>query len=156
MLVAEARCVVSIHVSTVLERKGADVFTVAPEATIASAAEQLESHNVGALVVSADGRSVEGIVSERDIARCLPRLGAKCLHLPVTEIMTPTVATCHPDDHIDELMAVMTERRIRHVPVVVDGALAGMISVGDVVKSRLDELEVQARSLEQYVTGSSP
>jgi CBS domain-containing protein len=144
-----------VHVSVILQRKGHRVITVSPDATIAEAADLLATHNIGALVASSDGQTVEGIISERDIARCLPRMGASCLERPVREIMTSVVATCTPDDSIDSLMATMTERRIRHVPVIVDGALTGVVSIGDVVKFRLDELEVQAEALQRYVTGSA-
>lgn len=144
----------SARVSTILERKGAEVATIAPDATLLDAAEAMTAANVGSLVVTTGERPVAGIVSERDVVRDLARHGAAPLDRSVSGAMTVDVVTCGPATTTDQLMATMTERRIRHVPVVADGALVGIVSIGDVVKSRLDELELQARSLEQYVTGS--
>jgi len=145
----------AVQVSVILQRKGAEVFTVSPDATVAEATRALADHSVGALPVSADGRSLDGILSERDVVRELARLGAECLQLPVAEVMTTEVTTCGPETTVDQLMAIMTERRIRHLPVLVDGALAGLVSIGDVVSSRLRELELHARTMEEYVTGST-
>ena len=145
----------SLQVSVILERKGAEVFTIAPDAMLLAAADELNKHRIGALIVSSDGRTPEGIVSERDVVRELARLGTGAVKRSVGEIMSTSVSTCTPDTTIDELMATMTEHRIRHVPVLVDGALAGIVSIGDIVKSRLDELEVQSATLEQYVTGGA-
>lgn len=144
----------SVRVSVILKRKGGDVVTVAPDASLSTAAAALTEHNIGALVVSADGRTVDGIVSERDIVRCVARFGPQCLEGPVSEVMSTEVLTCEPDSPVDDLMATMSGRRIRHMPVVDNGVLAGMISIGDVVKSRLDQLELQAEALERYITGS--
>ncbi len=145
----------AVQVSLILQRKGAEVFTVSPDMTVAEATRALAEHSVGALPVSADGRTLEGIVSERDVVRQLARLGAECLQLPVAEVMTTEVTTCGPETTVDQLMVTMTERRIRHLPVLVDGALAGVVSIGDVVSSRLQELELRARTMEEYVTGST-
>lgn len=144
----------AVAVSVILERKGADVITITPETTVSSAAQVLADHDVGALVVCGAGDSVVGIVSERDLVRLIARVGPACLQNPVSEVMTAEVITCGRDTTVDELMLTMTDHRVRHVPVVVDGTLAGIVSIGDVVKSRLDELEAHARTLEQYVTGS--
>lgn len=144
----------AVAVSVILERKGGNVITITPETTVAAAAQVLSDHDVGALVVCGAGDSVVGIVSERDLVRLVARSGPACLQDPVADVMTTEVITCGREETVDELMRTMTERRVRHVPVVVDGALAGIVSIGDVVKSRLDELEVHARTLEQYVTGS--
>lgn len=144
----------AVAVSVILERKGAEVVTVTPDVPLLSATRVMADNGIGALVVSADQRSVEGIVSERDLVRWLARYGTDCLQRPVSEVMTAEVWACSLETTVDELMATMTERRIRHMPVVVDGGLAGIVSIGDVVKSRLDELEFQAEVLEQYVTGS--
>lgn len=144
----------TVRVGVILDRKGDEVFTISPDASIAEATGTLKQHNIGALVVSADGRTVRGILSERDIVRRLAAAGADCLHETVGEVMTTQVTTCGRDRTADELMALMTNSRIRHVPVVEDDELAGIISIGDVVKSRMDELETKAQALEEYVTGS--
>lgn len=145
----------ALHISVILERKGTDVFTIRPDAMLLAAAEAMSKHNVGALVVSADGRTVDGIVSERDLVRDLARLGTGAVKRTVSDVMSTDVTTCTPDATVDELMAAMSERRIRHVPILRDDVLAGIVSIGDVVKMRLDELEVEKQSLEQYVTGSA-
>ncbi len=144
----------SVPVSVIVDRKGSEVVTIPAEASLLTAAEMLTTHNIGALVVSSDGRTVEGVISERDLARQVARVGAAALDLTVAEAMTTDVTTCVPASTVDDLMATMTHRRIRHVPVVVDGRLAGIVSIGDIVRARLDELELQAQALEQYVTGS--
>ena len=141
-----------MRVSGILAAKGATVATVAPDATVGEAADQLRLRGVGALVVSADGRRVDGIVSERDLVRRLAERGALVLDEPVQQIMTTSVRTCAPDDHVDELMRTMTEHRMRHLPVVVDGVLSGIVSIGDVVKWRVTELEDEARHLHDYIT----
>jgi CBS domain-containing protein len=138
----------------ILERKGSDVHTVASNAMLLAVADALREHNVGALVVSADGATVDGIVSERDIVRQLARFGTGAVKLTVADVMTTDVTTCSPDTTVDELSELMTQHRIRHVPVVADGRLVGIVSIGDVLKTRLDELEVRNSSLEQYVTGT--
>jgi CBS domain-containing protein len=144
----------SLQVSAIIARKGAEVRTTAPDATVADAVAQLAEHRIGALVVSADGSAVAGIISERDIVAALAADGPGVLGQPVRRIMTAPVTTCAPTTTCDELMSTMTRGRIRHLPVVEDDALAGMVSIGDVVKARLDELEVQTEAMERYVTGS--
>lgn len=141
-----------MRVSGILAAKGATVATIAPTATAAEAADQLRLRGVGALVVSADGRTIEGIVSERDLVRRLAERGEHMLEEPIGELMTAEVLTCAPDDHVEELMVRMTEHRMRHLPVVVDGILAGIVSIGDVVKWRVTELEDEARHLHDYIT----
>lgn len=145
----------AVTVATMLNRKGTDVLTIAPDATIAVAAAMLTDNNVGALVVSTDGTAIEGMLSERDVVRRLVEHGGAVLDDSVAECMTPEVHTCRRADTSDELMARMTAIRMRHLPVEEDGVLAGIISIGDVVKSRLDELETAASSLQEYITGSS-
>ena len=108
---------------------------------------------VGAVVVSADGTSVGGIVSERDIVRAFAKRGAAVMSEPVTDIYTADVHTITPDISLDEVLRMMTERRIRHAPVVVDGTLRGIVSIGDVVKNRIDELETERAHLTDYITG---
>jgi CBS domain-containing protein len=127
------------------------VATVAPEATVSEVLAELAEHGVGALVVTGDGAQIAGIVSERDIVRALHHRGIAILSEPVSTVMTADVHTCSPDASVDSLMAVMTERRIRHVPVVVDGALAGIVSIGDVVKHRLHDLEDENTKLVEYI-----
>jgi CBS domain-containing protein len=143
----------SASVAVVLARKGDEVHTVHPEAELAEAVRALAERNVGALVVSADGKRVAGIISERDIVRHLAALGHDGLDRPVSDLMQRTVVTCTRDTTLDEVMQRMTEGRFRHVPVVDDGVLAGIVSIGDVVRHRLDELEVQTEALQGYVTG---
>ena len=142
-----------MNVETILRNKGNRVTTIRPEATIADAVESLRRHGIGALVVSENGDGVDGILSERDIVAGLAEDGASLLSRPVGEVMTRTVLTCEPQDTAAELMAEMTNRRIRHFPVVTDGKLCGIISIGDVVKSRLDEVEFEASSLRSFIAG---
>ena len=142
-----------MNVETILRNKGNRVTTIRPEATIADAVESLRRHGIGALVVSENGDGVDGILSERDIVSGLAEDGASLLSRPVGEVMTRTVLTCEPQDTVAELMAEMTNRRIRHFPVVTDGKLCGIISIGDVVKSRLDEVEFEASSLRSFIAG---
>jgi len=127
-----------------------DVLTISPDATVRELVALLAEHNVGALIVSTDGSSVDGIVSERDVVRRL-HTDDGVLEGPVRAIMTAEVHTCEPDNHLDELMALMTDRRIRHVPVVTEGRLTGIISIGDVVKNRMAELEFERDQLDSYI-----
>jgi CBS domain-containing protein len=143
-----------MHVTNVLAHKGTEVATIGPDVTVADAVAALAEHGVGALVVSGDGRAVEGILSERDVVRALRDRGAELLTLPIREIMTTDVHTCAPGDEIGALARAMTERRFRHVPVVVDGALAGIVSIGDIVKSRVDELETEHDQLIDYISSA--
>ncbi|WP_224279969.1 CBS domain-containing protein [Nocardioides lacusdianchii] len=126
------------------------VVTISPDATVRELVALLAEHNVGALVVSDDGERVSGIVSERDVVRRLHADDA-VLDAPVSMIMTEDVRTCAGTDGLTDLMQTMTEHRIRHVPVVADGRLTGIISIGDVVKSRIGELEFERDQLDHYV-----
>jgi CBS domain-containing protein len=137
----------------ILQRKGRDVSTIPPDATVRAATEALAAANLGALVVSPDGSSLVGIVSERDIVRQLAAQGPPLLDQPVASIMQAEVQTCAGSDHVDQLMELMTEHRIRHLPVVEDDALAGIISIGDVVKTRVDELVTEKEQLVDYIRG---
>lgn len=141
-----------MRIAALLSAKGDAVATVGPDATIKVAVGELRAHGIGALVVSSDGTHIEGIVSERDIVRALFDRHGSLLDEPVRSIMTSTVFTCSPSDEVESLMRVMTERRIRHVPVVRDGALVGIVSIGDVVKSRIGELEKDRKELVDYIT----
>ena len=143
-----------MNVETILRTKGRAVATIRPDATVGAAVDELISRNIGALVISADGKSVDGIISERDVVHALATRGADLLLLKVSEVMTRPVVTCDPADSVEQLMAEMTNRRIRHFPVVQDGRLCGIVSIGDVVKNRLDEVEFEARSLRSFIAGA--
>ena len=134
-----------------VRRKGADVITVRSDASVVELLALLSEHRIGAVVVSDDGEAVNGIVSERDIVRHLHTDGAGLLEAPVSQIMTAEVHTCAPDDSLDDLEAAMTERRFRHVPVVVDGKLHAIVSIGDVVKNRIDDLQAERDQLRTYI-----
>ena len=127
-----------------------EVVTISPDATVRELLGLLAEHNVGAVVVSGDGQGVDGIVSERDVVRRLHENEA-VLDGAVSAIMTSDVATCAPDTPVDDLRVMMTERRIRHVPVVTDSRLTGIISIGDVVKSSIDQLQFERDQLDSYV-----
>lgn len=141
-----------MKVSGILASKGSTVATIAPEAPVAEAAAEMRLRGVGALVVSSDGRRVEGIISERDIVRRLAERGEHALRESVGDVMTVDVRVCRPTDSAEHLMRMMTEHRHRHLPVVVDGLLMGIVSIGDVVKCRLHELEDETRHLHEYIT----
>jgi CBS domain-containing protein len=143
-----------MNVETILRTKGRAVATIRPDETIGAAVDALISRNIGALVVTEDGGGVDGIISERDIVHALTDRGAGLLSVKVAEVMTRRVITCEPSDTIEKLMAEMTNRRIRHFPVVQDGRLCGIVSIGDVVKNRLDEIEYEARSLRSFIAGA--
>lgn len=143
---------VNMRVATILTEKGSAVATIHSTATLADVAAELRLHDVGALVVSGDGRAIEGIISERDVVRRLTERGATALEESVESVMSPDVLTCVPSDTSEELMRVMTERRMRHFPVVLDHALVGIVSIGDVVKARVTELESETRTLHDYIT----
>jgi CBS domain-containing protein len=140
-----------LRISNLLAAKGSTVATITGDSTVADAVAELGRLRIGALVVSADGAHIEGIVSERDIVRALGDRHGALLEDPVTSIMTASVATCSPDDEIESLMKTMTDRRFRHVPVVSEGVLVGIVSIGDVVKSRIDELEKDRKELVEYI-----
>lgn len=140
-----------MRVSDILRHKGADVATVPPSTTIAEAVAELGRRRIGALVVTDDGVSVAGIISERDVVGHLAAQGRDALDADVTTIMTVDVATCAPDDAIESLMTTMTNRRFRHVPVMVDGRLAGIVSIGDIVARRLAELETESALMHDYI-----
>jgi CBS domain-containing protein len=141
-----------MRISEILRRKGGEVATIEPEAKVRRLLELLAEHNIGAVVVSTDGSAIEGIVSERDVVRRLHERGAGLLDDPVSSIMTATVRTCKPSDNVEDLRATMTEHRIRHVPVVRDEELVGIVSIGDVVKSAISELETEREQLVDYIS----
>lgn len=140
-----------MRISDILRTKGDQVATVSPQATVRELLRVLSTHNIGAVVVSADGTAIEGIASERDVVRHLHERGAALLDVPVSAIMTNPVRTCAPGDSVEGLRKIMTEHRIRHLPVVSDGRLAGIVSIGDVVKSAIDQLETERAQLVGYI-----
>ena len=143
-----------MKVKDILQHKGRSVVTVRPDASVATAVHRLALERIGALVVSEDGQHIAGILSERDIVRALTERGTEVLDtsLRVEEIMTRHVHTCQPEDGIKDVMGVMTRSRIRHLPVTEAGRLAGIVSIGDVVKNRLEEVELEANVLrEAYI-----
>jgi CBS domain-containing protein len=142
-----------MRIKDVLHRKGVEVATIDADETVRTLLSHLASHGVGAMVVIDQAGALTGIVSERDVVRRLDELGPPLLDQQVRSIMTTEVTTCSPGDGVDTLMRLMTDQRIRHVPVVVDGRLGGIVSIGDIVKSRIDELQSTADSLESYITG---
>ena len=142
-----------MRIKDVLDSKGSTtVITIAPGATIRELVDLLATHNIGAVVVSQDGAVPDGIVSERDVVRRMP--DENLMNEPVSAIMTDEVRVCEPADLLDDLMALMTEHRIRHVPVVDDGILIGLVSIGDAVKVRMRELEYERDRLNDYVSGT--
>jgi CBS domain-containing protein len=140
-----------MRIADILRHKGQSVITVRPDATVREVLAELAEHNIGALVVSADSATIAGIVSERDVVRQLHERGVGLLDQAVTTIMTADVHTCGPDAKIEDLRQTMTERRIRHLPVVENGRLKGIVSIGDVVKSAIDELETEREHLVGYI-----
>ena len=138
----------------ILASKGSDVVTTRPEATVIEVAKLLKSKRIGAVVVTDSDGELCGIISERDLARGLADHGAKLLEMRVSQLMTVEVVTCSPADSLDHLRQQMTEGRFRHLPVIEDGRLAGIISIGDVVKHRLQELEAEAHMLHDYIAGT--
>ena len=143
-----------MRINDVLRVKGTQVVTVTPDTKVRRLLAVLAEHRIGAVVVSDDGTSIGGIASERDIVRAFARRGAAVMSEPVTAICTAEVHTVTPETSLEEVMRMMTERRVRHAPVVADGALRGIVSIGDVVKSRIDELETERAALTGYITGT--
>ena len=144
----------SAPVSVILARKGVGCETIEPDATIGDLARRLSEFEIGALVVSDDGETVAGIITERDLVHALARAEAAALSERVETVMSRPVTTCTPTTSTDEVMAIMTERRVRHVPVVEGDRLVGIVSIGDVVKWRIDELQEDTDRLQDYVRGS--
>jgi len=140
-----------MKISDVVRNKGVGVITIRPYETVARLLEVLDEHGIGALVVSEDGRAVTGIVSERDVVRHLHRQGASVVDGPVSDIMTSDVTTGALDDDLELLARTMTDKRIRHLPVVVDGDLHAIVSIGDVVKFRIDSLQSERDQLVGYI-----
>jgi CBS domain-containing protein len=139
-------------VSDILRRKGDKVVAAPPDQTAAEAARLMAREGIGSVLVLAGG-SIAGILSERDIVRTLAEAGPACLDRPVSELMTTHVITCGPEERVDRVMALMTEGRFRHLPVIDEGRLVGIVSIGDVVKSRLEEAQAEVEHLSAYVAG---
>ncbi len=140
-----------MRIADVLRGKGGAVVTINPDATVAELLAGLAEHNIGAMVVAGPD-DVQGIVSERDVVRQLHTHGASVLSRPVETIMTSVVSTCSKEDTVDSLTLLMTENRVRHVPVLENGKLIGIVSIGDVVKTRMQELESEHEQLQSYIT----
>jgi CBS domain-containing protein len=140
-----------MRIADVLRNKGAAVVTIHPDATVQELLAGLAEQNIGAMVV-VGGEGVAGIVSERDVVRQLHRHGASLLSRPVSKIMTSTVATCKKSDTVDAVSALMTNNRVRHVPVLDGKKLIGIVSIGDVVKTRMEALEAEQQQLQSYIT----
>ena len=136
-----------MRVSEILNAKGASVTTVRPHETIDALTHRLRLEKIGSAVVSADGARIDGIISERDVVRGLAEHREALLAMTVSDLMTASVATCGPDDSVKDVMRTMTQRRIRHLPVTEAGRLVGIVSIGDVVKNRLDDMELEANVL---------
>jgi CBS domain-containing protein len=139
-----------MHVADILKRKGRAVTTVRRDLSVEHLAQRLRAESIGAVVVSEDGFSIDGIISERDIVRGFAEHGPELTTKTVADLMSKAVVTCSPDDTISHISSLMTRRRVRHVPVVEDGQLAGIVSIGDVVHNRLDELELETNVLRDY------
>ena len=138
-------------VQHILAEKGTGVVSIGPDLTLAEASRLLAEKKIGAVVVSGDGDTVDGILSERDIIRALAREGAAALDMKISRYMTADVVTCNKTADMDHLMQVMTHGKFRHIPVVADGRLVGIVSIGDVVKRRLAEIENEHRALKDYI-----
>ncbi|SET03268.1 CBS domain-containing protein [Oceanicella actignis] len=139
----------------ILKSKGSSkVETIRPDAPLSEAAARLSARRIGALIVSRDGQAVEGVISERDIVRVLGTEGAACLDRPVEAVMTRKVSSCAPSDKAVSVLARMTEGRFRHMPVLEDGKLAGVISIGDVVKARIEEVERENAAMADMISGA--
>jgi CBS domain-containing protein len=142
-----------MRISDVLRAKGDNVVTITPETDVAALLRVLAEHHIGAVVVSRDGSSIAGIVSERDVVRALARRGGAVLTEPVSVIATNDVQTVSPETALEEVERLMTAKRFRHAPVVVGGVLRGIVSMRDVVQNRIDELETERATLTGYITG---
>ena len=140
-----------MKVASILKSKGGRVVTMRPDSSITSVIQRMKLERIGAIVISADGERIDGIVSERDIVYGLADQHGDLLALKVSDVMTREVITCTPDDQIKHVMARMTHSRIRHVPVVDGGRLLGIVSIGDVVKDRMGELETETKVLHDYI-----
>jgi CBS domain-containing protein len=140
-----------MFIADILRRKGSTVVTIGADAPVRELIASLAEHKIGALVVVEGGRTI-GIVSERDVVRSLHRIGTRVLEVSVSELMTSEVISCQPSDSVDDIGSIMTERRVRHMPVMTEGQLAGIVTIGDVVAARISDLEQTRGQLENYIT----
>jgi len=141
----------AMSVAAILRQKGRAITTARPTVTLMEVASKLAAKRIGAIVIVGAGGEVTGIISERDIIRALSMQGPACLAMPVSQSMTKKVVTCKETDTLHELMAMMTERRFRHLPVVTDGSLVGIVSIGDVVKNYVVEMQTEATAIREYI-----
>ena len=139
-------------VKTILDQKGRDVFKVRPDITVAEAGIELSKHKIGAIVVVDSGDKICGILSERDIVRAIAENGPSVLDNPVSSVMTSQVKVCSENHSINELMEMMTKGRFRHLPVEVDGKIGGIVSIGDVVRMKIEQVEREAEEIKAYIT----
>ncbi len=135
------------------QKKAHRIVTIRPETTVLEAAKILQEEHIGALMIRGDNSALVGIMSERDIVRAIPKYGADLFSLSVEQLMTRSVVTCGPNARVHQIMQEMTHGHFRHMPVLEDGELIGMISIGDVVKSRLDELETEGEHMRNFIAG---
>jgi CBS domain-containing protein len=142
-----------MHVRAILDEKGRNVVTIRPDATLQDAAQLLHEKKIGAVVVLGLNEQIKGILSERDIVNAVARLGSGALEKTVSVVMTANVHRCSEESTTDDVMALMSEKRCRHIPVEKAGKLAGMVSIGDVVKARIREIEFEAQSIKAYIAG---
>ena len=140
-----------MFVSDILSQKGGSVFTVTPGTSVAQVSQQLSVRRIGSVLVLDSEGGVAGIVSERDLVRALASHGAKALELEARQVMTRDVGTCDPDESIDQVMETMTSGRFRHLPVVRHGELLGLVSIGDIVKARIEETTHETEALKAYI-----
>lgn len=140
-----------MKVERILAAKGRDTVTISPTASIAALIDLLNERRIGAVVVTGDGNRIDGIISERDVVMALSRHGASVMDMQVAGLMTRDVITGSTEDDIDEVMGLMTRRRIRHLPLSTDGALCGMVSIGDLVKAKLDLAEQEAQAMREFI-----
>lgn len=143
-----------MRISDVLQTKGSSMTTLAPSATVGELVDVLAARGIGAVIVSEDGRSPAGMVSERDVVRRLQSGAEALMDQRLDHIMSADVAICAPTDRVDAVLQLMTDRRIRHVPVLDEGQLVGLVSIGDLVKSRIDELALERDQLSSYISGA--
>jgi CBS domain-containing protein len=141
-----------MRVAEILKTKGGKVLMITPDTTMAEFAKRITSESVGALLVSTDNASVDGIISERDLARGIAASGPSVLAKPVSHYMTRAVVVCEPTDKVSEVAATMTRQRFRHIPVIDAGRIVGFISIGDVLKARLEEMDLESKVLREYAT----
>jgi CBS domain-containing protein len=144
-----------MFVSQILSVKGRKIVSVAPEATLAEAADTLAKHNIGAVLILSAGGAPAGILSERDIVRVIAKCGPQILSCRVADCMTSPVAACEEDDAVEDVAELMTRRRFRHLPVVENGRVIGLVSIGDVVKSRIEETVREAQALKEYIAAQA-